>query len=177
MGQSLQDQLRSLGLAGKEPREGGKKRGKAKAKTGPARGSAGTGEMSLDRAWALRERDEKRAAEQARQARLAAERRRREINARLKELVDSHRRNVPDADVARHFLYRGRIRKLYVTAEQQQALAEGRLGIVYLSGGYHLLETGQIEQAKAIDADHVVDLAAGGDAAEDDHPVPDDLTW
>ncbi len=178
MGDSLQDQLRALGLA----QETGRKREKAasKGKRRPAgqntRPAASSGELSLDRAWALREQAERREAEAARQRKLEEERRRREINQSIRAIVTEHRNNADDGDVARHFLYRGRIRKLYVTAGQQRALAEGELGIVYLSGSYHLLPREQADAVRAISPQHVVDLDAAAEE-ESDHPVPDDLLW
>jgi len=81
-----------------------------------------------------------------------------------------------EADIARNFMFNGRIRKIYVTAEQQQALAGDELGIVYLAGGYHLLENDALEAVRQLSADHVVDLTTGGEG-EEDHPVPDDLVW
>jgi uncharacterized protein YaiL (DUF2058 family) len=73
-------------------------------------------------------------------------------------------------------MFRNRIRKVYVTREQQSALGDGSLGIVYLSGGYHLLEAEQLEAVRGISPGHLVELP---DAADDegDHPVPDDLVW
>ena len=74
---------------------------------------------------------------------------------------------------------RGKIipgRSNYVTAKQQAALTAGELGIVYLSGGYHLLARDQVEAVRRLSPEHVPDL--GGVSEDDgDHPVPDDLTW
>ncbi len=134
-------------------------------------------EPSLDQAWALRQREERRETERTRQARLAEERHRREINEKIRVVVEGNRLNEQDAQVSRHFLFRGRIRKIYITAEQQQALTDGRLGIVYLSGGYHLLAADLLEQIRRISPEHVVELQDDGDPAEDEHPVPDDLIW
>ena len=73
-------------------------------------------------------------------------------------------------------MYRERIRKIYVTAEQNQALSSGELGLAYLSGGYHVLDREILEQVRAIAADHVVDFEAASED-EEDFPVPDDLQW
>ena len=90
--------------------------------------------------------------------------------------MEERRLNRDDASVPRHFLYKGRIRKIYVTAEQQGALADGQMGLVYLTGGYHLLAIEPLEQVRGISAEHVVELE-GADPDEDEHPVPDDLVW
>ena len=179
MGDSLQEQLRALGLAedkpDRRPGRAGRSR-KDKRRSGlPAATHSGS-EPSLDEAYALRDREERRAAERSKREKLAEERRRREINGKIRRIVEDCRLNRDDATVPRHFLYKGRIRKLYVTVEQQRALADGRMGIVYLTGGYHLLAIEPLERVRRISADHVVDLK-DGDPDEDEHPVPDDLIW
>jgi uncharacterized protein YaiL (DUF2058 family) len=73
-------------------------------------------------------------------------------------------------------MFKGRIRKIYVTAEQLKALNSGDLGIVYLSGGYHLLPAEQVESVRQLSAQHVPDLSVGSDE-DGDYPVPDDLVW
>lgn len=178
MAQSLQDQLRALGLAKQRSERPERPQRKNKpAKPGPkgAKQAAG-GEIPLDKAYALREKAEQRAADEARRRKQAEDRRRREINERIRALVEAGRLNDPQAEVARHFMYRGRIRKVYVTPEQNGALTAGELGLVYLTGGYHLLDVAGVAAVRAIDPEHVVDLDAGGED-EDEFPVPDDLSW
>ncbi len=176
MADSLQDQLLALGLAKDKPRKRGKKKAARKPGGRPPQARKAGGEMSLDKAWALREKEEKRSVEQRRARKIEEDRKRREINKAIKAIVEPHRANRDDAEVARNFLYRERIRKVYVTPEQNRALAAGELGLVYLSGGYHLLAAEHVEAVRKIAADHVVDL--GGDEPEDEEfPVPDDLVW
>lgn len=175
MADSLQDQLRALGLAKNKPKK--KKRAKpARRSTGRRSASSAGGELSLDRAYALRERDEKREADRARRRKQAEDRKRREINQKIREIVEAHGLNDGGAELARNFLYRGRIRKVYVTTEQQRALNAEELGIVYLSGGYFILSPEHLEAVRAISAEHVVELGGSGED-EEEHPVPDDLDW
>ena len=180
MGDSLQDQLRALGLATSQPGRGRKDNKPAhksgKRGTGNKRPRSG-GELSLDEAYALRQREEQRQAQRAQQKKREEDQRRRQLNKAIRGIVASGRRNREDAEIARNFMFHGRIRKVYVTAEQQQALTAGTLGIVYLSGGYHLLEPDALAAVRQISTEHVVDL--GLEAVEDDpeHPVPDDLIW
>lgn len=180
MGDSLQDQLRALGLSRKAPEPENRKqkkprpagrRVKADPPPGPDR------ELSLDRAYELRQREEQRQAERSRQQKLEDERRRRLLNLAIREIVESRRQNSPEAEIARNFLYKGRIRKVHVTADQQKALSANELGIVYLAGSYHLLEPDALEAVRQISEEHVVDLGLQGDDDETEHPVPDDLTW
>jgi len=180
---TLQEQLRALGLARDKPKpernrkprgdHGGGQKRKGRR---PRKAAGVAGEPSLDRAWALREQQEKNEADAARRRKLAEDRRRKEINRSIRQIVDAHRLNREDAEVARNFLFRGRIRKVYVTADQQTALTKGELGIVYLTGGYHLLAPEHLEAVRVIDPEHLVDLDTGG-PEEEEFPVPDDLDW
>lgn len=176
MSDSLQDQLRALGLAKKsQQREKPRRKGKPPAGR-PKAGQSATGEMPLGKAYALREKEEQQNADKARRRKQAEDRKRREINGKIREIVKDKRLNVDGAEVARNFMYRERIRKIYVTPEQNQALSAGELGLAYLSGGYHVLDRETLQQVRAIAADHVVDF---DDAPEDEEefPVPDDLRW
>ena len=176
MADSLQDQLRALGLAKEKKPQRRKSTGRKPVRKKPAAVKGG-GEMSLGKAWALRDRDEKKSAEQARARKLEEDRRRREINKAIRGIVEPNRLNRKDAEVARNFMYRGRIRKIYVTPEQNAALASGEMGLVYLSGGYHVLSAEHTGAVREIADDHVVDLSGGDDPAEEDFPVPEDLSW
>ncbi|MGD2130414.1 MAG: DUF2058 family protein [Lysobacterales bacterium] len=177
MGESLQEQLRALGLAREKEAKGKKPQSRRKPRSNRhQQGATGGGEIPLDKAWALRDRAEQKQADQARRRKQSEDRRRQQINGEIRKVVEAHRRNHEDAEIARNFMYKGRIRKIYVTPEQQAALSGGQLGIVYLTGGYHLLEPPALEEVRAISAEHVVDLDTGSEEDED-APVPDDLTW
>ena len=179
MADSLQDQLRALGLAKNKPDSSSKKKtrkpapGKRK-KGGPA--AEKDAEIPLSKAYALREKAEKQRADEARRKKQAEDRKRREINQAIKEVVSTHRLNDKEAEVARHFMFRGRIRKLYVTPEQNRALTAGEMGLVYLTGGYHVLADEALEDVRKISAEHIVDLGSGGED-EEEFPVPDDIDW
>lgn len=171
MSDSLQEQLLALGLAKKKQRKpaAGKRNAKKKKAT--------ESRLSLEQAYALREREEKSQADKARQRKLAEDRRRQEINRKIRAIVDPHRLNDEAADLARNFLYKGRIRKVHVTSEQLRALNAGQLGIVYLAGGYHILRPEQVERVRSLSAEHVPDLGGGDAGDEEEFPVPDDLSW
>jgi len=79
-----------------------------------------------------------------------------------------------------HFVHGSRVRSLYVTVEQQQALAEGRLAIVAeAAGGYRLAPSEEAEQLQAADPGLFVHRVTeeGDDDPYADYPVPDDLHW
>ena len=63
-------------------------------------------------------------------------------------------------------------RHLYVVR-----LDAGELGIVYLSGGYHLLAREHTEAVRRLSETHVPDLSVGTDDDDEEFPVPDDLIW
>jgi uncharacterized protein YaiL (DUF2058 family) len=193
MSKSLQDQLLSLGLAQKRPdtrkKHPGPPKNRRTSPGGSRKGGASSGvrqagqkkspdaaEINLAQAYALRKKEEKRQADTARREKREEERRRRELNKQIGVLVKSHRLNDAKADISRNFMYKGRIRKIHLTANQMKALNSGELGIVYMSGGYHLLPNEHVEAVRRLSADHVPDL--GGESGDDgEHPVPDDLVW
>ncbi len=197
MSKSLQEQLLILGLARERPRgkrpvkSRGKPRGrpvkgdtqgKTRGRAGQRKAVAGSGgkdresEMNLARAYALRKTEEQQQADAQREAKRQEAQRRRQLNKAISAIVKAHRLNDPKAEVPRNFMYKGRIRKIHLTAEQLKSLKQGDLGVVYLSGGYHLLAAEQVEAIRQLSAEHVPDLGGGLDDDED-HPVPDDLIW
>ena len=186
MGKSLQDQLKALGLASEKPARQKKVRSatakprQQSAKPRPARPPGKTevmGELSLEKAFALRKQEEKRQADQARRKKQEEDRQRKLLNNSIREIVKANRLNRDDAELARNFMFRGRIRKIYVTPDQLKALNAGELGIAYLSGGYHLLAREHSDAIGRLSEDHVPDLSIGADDDDDEFPVPDDLIW
>lgn len=179
MADSLQDQLRALGLARGKP--AGKSSGKRRRPERPsgnrtARGKGSQDEMSLEKAYALKQRDERKQADHKRRKKQAEDRQRRLLNKEIRTVVEAARLNSKDAGIARNFMFRGRIRKIHVTPDQLKALNGGELGIAYLSGGYHLLAKKDLEAVRKLSAEHVIELESEVDD-DGDHPVPDDLIW
>ena len=159
----------------KGPRNGAGKSARAAAPR-PAPGEAAGGELSLEQAYRLRQQQEKEQAEQARRRQQEEMRKRQQLNREIKAIVEPNRLNHPEAEIPRYFIYKGRIRKVNVTDEQRVQLNGGDLGLVYLSGAYHLLPAGLVEQVKALSAEHVPDLSPGDEGPPEDD-VPDDLVW
>ena len=188
MSKSLQDQLLELGL-GREHKSGdraapGRKKPARRPPAGPpVRRSMPSGpkqvtdrEPSLEDAFRLRDEQTRKEAAEQRERKRLEDRRRRELNRMIRTVVEPHRLNSAEAELVRHFLYKGRIRKVNVTADQLLALNSGEIGLVYLSGSYHLLPNDVVAKVAELSAEHVPDLA--GSADEDpEFPVPDDLTW
>ena len=180
MSESLKDQLRALGLAPKPSKPPAEKPGRTRKtnsrKAGVARHSDNA-DISLDKAYRIRQKQERLQKEQAIALKREQERQRREINQKIKALVREHAVRDEAADVKRNFLYKGRIRSVLTTAEQMREINEGQLGVVYLSGNYHLLPSAKVDEVRAYAPEHVPDLTGSESDDDGEHPVPDDLIW
>ncbi|MFZ5657566.1 MAG: DUF2058 domain-containing protein, partial [Pseudomonadota bacterium] len=164
--------------------KGGDARGARKPQGGPPRGRGRTQEdIDLAKAYAIRaqrEKEERIAAEAARQEEA---RKRREARAKLGEFLKDKALNDKDADIARHFPYGGKIKRIYVNADQLRALNSGELGVVQLDGRYVLVTAAVLAEAEAI-FPQAIALKVDPDAPASDDPysdpqyqVPDDLVW
>jgi uncharacterized protein YaiL (DUF2058 family) len=184
MSESLRDQLLKAGFKPTaRPERDGAAGGRQRVDGAMAGNRAGEREPSLAEAYAARQREERKAAEEARQRALAEQQRRRENDRRLQALVGSHAQNRPEAELARHFEYGKRIRRVYVTAEQMRALNAGELGVVQWHGRFYLLPADRIEEVLGFAPEHValrVDPTAPSPEPEYEDPrhrIPDDLMW
>ncbi len=160
---------------GRPPRADRPQRGPAAARTRE--------EIDLAKAYAIRaqkEKDERIEAERIKQedARL-----RREAKAKLTAMLKDRALNDPSADIARHFDYGGKIKRVYVTAPQLKALNAGELGVVQLDGRYLVVTASTLTDAATIFPPSVA-LKVDPDARAEDDPyadpqyqVPDDLVW
>ena len=193
MADSLRDQLLKTGLVQKlkadaraavptEP----KRRAPPSQQSRPKPGGSGQAgpkggaprsrdDMDLARAYALRDRaereqreHEKRAAEQ--RAREKAERKR-----KLAALLDGQGLNDKDADVARHFPHGDKIRRVYCTPAQLEAINAGELAVVQHLGRYLIVSRALAESVREASPQALVLLCEPDSAADDG--VPADLTW
>ena len=140
-------------------------------------------EIDLAKAYAIRaqkEKDERIAAEAAKQEEA---RKRREAKAALATFMQGRALNIADADIARHFEYGGKIKRIYVTQDQLRALNAGELGVVQLDGRYVLVDAATLAEAETIFAPAVALKVDPNASAQDDpyadpqYQVPDDLVW
>jgi uncharacterized protein YaiL (DUF2058 family) len=173
MSHSLKDQLLALGLAAKKTELVSKKSRKASPHTAKQKQA----EISLDQAYAIRHKDDRHQKGQAVAKKREQERQRRQINQKIKLLIKQNAIRDERADNKRNFLYKGRIRSVLATREQINDINNGLLGVVYLSGNYHLMPMDKIEEIRQFAADHVPELGGDEPEGEEDNPVPDDLIW
>ena len=164
------------------PRPPGKG-GKPRPSQGQSRKPRSQEEIDLAKAYAIRaqrEKDERIEAERVKQeeARL-----RREAKAKLEAFLKDKALNDAEADIARHFPYGGKIKRIYVNAEQLKALNAGELGVVQQHGRYLLVTSDVLAEAETIFAAAVALKVDPNATAEEDpyadpkYQVPDDLVW
>ncbi len=157
------------------PRPGGK--------PDPATTRARREEMDLGKAYALRAQTEKQERIAAELARQEEARLRREARATLATFLAGKVLNDAAAEIARHFPYGGKIKRIHVTADQLQSLNRGDLGVLQQDGRYLLVDRATLDAAEAIFAPSVAlrvdpDAPAGDDPyADPAYQVPDDLVW
>lgn len=171
---SLQDQLIKAGLAKEEQARKQARRkssGQSQPAKSPKRKATGSGsgrarkpnkqaankdgEVSLAAAYAIRAKTEKTEQALSGKRKQMEDERRRKINLQLKTIILPASLNKTDAELERFIEYKGKIRKLYVTPEQQSALNTGEMGVVYLQGRHHVVQRAVAEQVSAIQSENV----------------------
>ena len=147
---------------------------------------------------ALREEQEKRAAEArakaqtekaARDAELNRKRQenaeRKEKWAQIKQMIEQHRLPKPESDEYFNFIDRGKVRRITADAPLRERLVSGAVMIVRCEGHYDLVLPEVADRIRERDERAVVKLNAQdqeGSAPKEDDPykdfvVPDDLMW
>ena len=197
MSNNLRDQLLGLGFKpapkperkpeqrkphGNKPQAG--KGGHGAGKPAPANKPARPrGEFDLAKAYAMRAQKEKDERIEAERQKQEEARLRREAKAKLEALLKDRVLNDAEADIARHFPYGGKIKRVYVNAAQLKQLNAGELGVVQQNGRYLVVDAATLAEAEAIFAPSIA-LKVDPDAPAEDDPyadpkyqVPDDLVW
>lgn len=172
-----------------QPHRGAPSKGGAPHKGAPHKGGAQAQkprtreEIDLAKAYAIRAQREKEERIEAERVKQEEARLRREAKARLAEFVKDKGLNDAAADIARHFPYGGKIKRIYVNAEQLKALNAGELGVVQLDGRYLLVTAAVLAEAETIFPASIA-LKVDPDAPAEEDPyadpqyqVPDDLVW
>jgi len=182
--ESLQDQLLKAGLVDKKGVNKAKKDKQKQSKVARNIGSRGTGKgktaaqiAQVERADRDRELNQKK----HRQAEQKA------VFAQIKQLINLNKIDCEQGEIAYSFVYKNKVRKLYVTSAIKQQLSEGRLAIVRLvldhERLFEIVPAVVAEKIAQRDQNSVVQLnqkADGIDAEDDpyaDYQIPDDLTW
>lgn len=142
-----------------------------------------TSEFDLAKAFALRQKEEQRQRAQAELEKQEQARVRRVAKEQVGQLLKDHVLNSPEADIARHFPYSGKIKRVYVTAQQLRAINVGELAVVQHLGKFCIVETVLALQVQALIpallALHCdgTEQTVGDEYADPQFTVPDDLIW
>ena len=105
------------------------------------------------------------------------------LAAQIRQLVEAHRLERKDGAVAYQFTDARKVKKLHVTAAQQEQLVRGQIAVVRLADRYELVPAAVAERIRSRDAAAVVvlNVRPAGTPAEDDpyadYKIPDDLMW
>ncbi len=140
-------------------------------------------EIDLAKAYAIRAQREKEERIEAERVKQEEARVRREAKAKFAELVKDKGLNDPAADIARHFEYGNKIKRIYVNEAQLKQLNAGELGVVQLDGRYMLVTAELLAQTEAVFLQAVALKVDPNATAEEDpyadpqYQVPDDLVW
>ncbi|WP_421571014.1 DUF2058 domain-containing protein, partial [Stenotrophomonas sp. PD6] len=158
--------------------------GNARPGQNPGQGKPRSREdIDLAKAYAIRAQKEKDDRIEAERLKQEEARVRREAKAKLDVLLEGKSLNDAAAEIARHFNYGGKIKRVYVNAEQLKGLNAGELGVLQQNGRYLLVTAAVLDEAEAIFAPSVALRVDPNAPAEDDpyadpaYQVPDDLVW
>ena len=180
---SFQDQLLKLGLVEKQKAQDTKKEQyqSRKQQTGKEQS------RKLDANAILAEAAQQKKRERAQQLNLEREEklRKREDEARITQLIESHRLPQDAQGVPYRFADRGKIFRIFVSAATLAELSTGKAAIVRLGEKYEVIDRDAAEKIIESRPGIIVHRVSAGahekSGAEDDpykgYEIPDDLTW
>jgi len=182
--ESLQEQLLKAGLVDKNRANKAKKdkQKQAKIARNTATKNVNKGKTAAQQAQSKRvERDRELNQQKQKQATQKA------VFAQIKQLIDLNKVDRGQGEIAYSFVYKNKVKKIFVTGDIQQQLSRGRLAIVRLvlksERIFEIVPTAIAEKIEQRDENAVVQLNASVDKTENeddpyaDYQIPDDLTW
>lgn len=170
MSSSLRDQLVAAGLADKkrarrtDHERRVQKQQQKKAQSKPSSTAVVQTPAELARQAALQKAERDRKLNEKREK----QREKKERAAQIRQMIEMHRLDRTDGEVAYRFKAGTRIEKIYVTDAIQQKLARGELGIVRLGHKFEVVTAEVAEKIRQRDAGVVVQLLDGSADDEDD---------
>lgn len=176
---SLQDQLRKAGLVKEKQVKNVQKRQHAddvRRRKTAERVPDPMKQLAQQQLAEKAERD--KALNQQREAKLRA----RAIAAEIRQLVETHRIARGSGDIAYNFVVGKKIKKMYVNAEQRDALIAGRMRVIVTGDQFDLVTPDIAQKIAERDPNRVAPLRQGDSTSTDDEyyakfKVPDDLDW
>ena len=186
---SLQEQLLKAGLVDKNKLQAAEKEKQKRAKQ--SRNKAG--KSAAKKKAAAPSAAQRRQAERAARDRALNEQRKqageqKAILAQVRQLVQDNRLDRGKGEIPYSFVYRKKIKKIYIGETEKNLLASGKIAIAtfVLNNEGRRFELVPVEVADKIaerDPESVIALSGqddGADATDDpyaDYKIPDDLTW
>lgn len=181
---SLQEQLLKTGLVDKSRVNKAKK---DKQKQAKIKRHAGAKAVSREKSAAQQqqakrvERDRELNQQKQKQVEQKA------VFAQIKQLIDLNKIDRGAGEIAYSFIYKNKVKKIFVTENIKQQLSQGRLAIVRLvlksERLFEIVPTPVAEKIAQRDESSVVQLNTPvnqdekGNDAYADYQIPDDLTW
>ncbi len=187
MGNSLRDQLLKKGLVSKEQAKKVEQQANSKTYQQQKKKKKKRGKIEVDTKSAAylaakaEEEEKQRAKELNRQKEL--ERQQKALQAQVRDFIQRHQVNDPDAEITYNFVDGKLVKQIYVNSKQQEQLAKGNLAITVLDETYYLVPASIAEKILERVPQVVVYLNKNEEKATNvddpyaDYPVPDDLMW
>jgi len=180
LGNSLQEQLLKAGLIDKEKANKAKRQ---QAKKSRRQRNQKAGVISAEERQRKQALAEKAARDRELNQKRNEARRQREIATQIRQLVldNRHPRGNGEDDIAFHFEYRGKVKRLYVSGHTHEMITRGKLVIVNHNGIFELVPADIAEKVRRRNPGIVVDPPKEQTPDENDpyadYQVPDDLMW
>ncbi len=173
---SLQDQLLKAGLASKQQAnkvKADKRKNKKKASK--------QSELTLQNQTVIQSRQEKQERDRQLNLQREQDKAQKASEAEAKQLIEVHKvKKDPEAEVSYRFVDGKLVKTLYVTPQQQDLLARGRLVICKCDEQYHMVPSDiadRIEQRQPTWLFRVKSEEIREDDPYAAYQIPDDLMW
>jgi len=190
MAGSLQDQLLKIGVIDKQKKkkvQHEQRKDGNKARQAVKSGKKVDPQTLVDQQQLAQERHDKKSRDLELNKQRDAERAEKAIVAEVQQIVQQHSIVIPkEADVAYNFMHQNKVKKIYVTNEQQRHLTLGQLAIASIGERNLLIPDKIAEKIEARLASSVIrihpEINASKIISNDDDPyadyeIPDDLMW
>ena len=183
MSKSLKEQLLAAGLVKQKQVHQVEKEKHKQARQQPKPKATAKAPLTAAQLEAQKVQAEKAARDRELNRQRQADRERRAIIVQLEQIIDGAKLDTRNGETPFRFVVKGKIKKIYVTAEQHAALVKGTLGVVRFREGLAVVTREIGERIAARDARTLLVLRDGTepDIEEDpeyaDYKVPDDLMW
>jgi uncharacterized protein len=183
MAGSLQDQLLNIGIVDKKKAK--KSQHQKRKQATKTRKAIKSGE-NLEPQILTQEMEQSKRDKQRRDLELNkqrdAERAKKALIAEVRQIGQQHSIDIPkDADISYNFNQNNKIKKIYITAEQQKQLVLGQLAIVIIGESHAIVPDKIAEKIEARLPEMVIRTQVEQDSDEDDpyadYQIPDNLMW